>query len=96
VNAPKVDPVSALLICAETLRTAARGIETIELAAAQRDDLRTLLADIRRGAFMAITLAALELRQQPGVLPAAGPVYTNLHATGPDLAVLVRRRETQR
>ena len=61
--AAKPDPVSALLSAAEGLRGVARGIESIQLSEAEsRQDLRSLLGDIRREAFVAITLAAFELR----------------------------------
>ena len=59
----KPDSVSALLAAAEALRTAARSIETLDLMHADsREDLRSLLAGIRREAFCCVSLAAVELR----------------------------------
>ena len=64
----KPDPVSALLAAAEHLRATARTIEALELSSADnRDDLRLLLAGIRREAFCALTIAAVELN--PEALP---------------------------
>ena len=56
------DAVSALLTAAEALRATARGLESLDLAGDEgRADLRELLAGIRRLAFLAVTLGALEL-----------------------------------
>lgn len=61
----KPDPVSALLAAAEALRAAVRPLETVELAdPAGRQDLRDLIAGVRRAAFVAISLAAIELRAE--------------------------------
>lgn len=87
--AGKPDAVSALLGAAEALRAAARGLERVDLADAEaRADLRALLGDIRRCAFAAVALGALELTPV-----GLGPEYlTRSKPADADLAVLVKRR----
>ncbi len=58
----KPDAVSALLATAEALRAAVRPLETVELADSEgRQDLRNLIAGVRRAAFVAVSLAAIEI-----------------------------------
>lgn len=64
---PKPDAVSALLAAAEALRAAVRPLETVELADAEaRQDLRDLIAGVRRAAFVAVSLGARELGRTCG------------------------------
>jgi hypothetical protein len=63
--ATRPDAVSTLLQAAEALRAAVRPLETVELAdPGGRQDLRDLIAGVRRAAFVAISLAAIELRAE--------------------------------
>ncbi|MEO7035601.1 MAG: hypothetical protein ABI548_16875 [Polyangiaceae bacterium] len=60
-----VDAVSTLLQAAEALRAAVRPLETVELAdTGGRQDLRDLIAGVRRAAFVAVSLGAIELRAE--------------------------------
>ena len=52
--------VRELVAAADALRATARGLEALELANADREDLRPLLAGIRRQAFLAVAIAAVE------------------------------------
>ena len=63
----KPDAVSALLAAAEALRAAVRPLETVDLAdPGGRQDLRDLIAGVRRAAFVAISLGAIEVRAEGG------------------------------
>lgn len=63
------DAVRALVKAADALRETARGLETLELANADREDLRLLLAGIRREAFLAVALAAVESGRETATRP---------------------------
>src|SRR6188768_3513650 len=58
--------VRALIEAADALRATARGLETLELANAEREDLPALLAGIRRAAFLAVAIAAVEVGSENG------------------------------
>jgi molybdopterin biosynthesis enzyme len=59
------DAVSTLLQAAEALRAAVRPLETVEIAdASGRQDLRDLIAGVRRAAFVAVSLGAIEIRAE--------------------------------
>ncbi|MEO7036912.1 MAG: hypothetical protein ABI548_23385 [Polyangiaceae bacterium] len=74
------DPVSTLLTAAEALRAAVRPLELVELAdTAGRQDLRDLIGGVRRAAFVAISLAAIELRAE-GTGAAREPVRVGRRA----------------
>lgn len=59
------DAVSELLAAAEALRAAVRPLECLELGDNEgRQDLRDLIAGVRRAAFVSMSLAAIELRAE--------------------------------
>lgn len=66
------DPVTALVGAAEMLRALARDLEAVGLGSADsRGELRAVQAELRRLAFRAIALAAIELRPPGSTLAAA-------------------------
>jgi hypothetical protein len=72
--ATRPDAVSTLLQAAEALRAAVRPLETVELSdPGGRQDLRDLIAGVRRAAFVAISLAAVELRGEAVAGAVSGP-----------------------